>query len=78
MYSSTRWSRSLRLREFVLCAAASVLDEVNCVPSACGYSGRYVCDTTDKLEATEVQWSFVLCVPPLPKVPRIRVGLGPV
>ena len=46
----------------MLCAAASVRDEANCVPSACCYSGRYVCDTTDKLEATEVQWSFGLCV----------------
>ena len=54
-------SRPLRLRELVLCAAASVRDEVNCVPSACCYSRRYVCDTTDKLEVTEVQWSFVLC-----------------
>ena len=47
----------------MLCASASVRDEANCVPSACCYSGRYVCDTTDKLEATEVQWSFGLCAP---------------
>ena len=33
------------------------------MPSARCYSGRYVCDTTDKLEATEVQWSFQLCGP---------------
>ena len=46
----------------MLCAAASVRDEANCVPSVCCYSGRYVCETTDKLEATEVQWSFVLCL----------------
>ena len=59
--SNKEWSRPLRLRELLLCAAASVRDEANCVPSACCYSGRYVCDTTDKLEATEVQWSFGLC-----------------
>ena len=47
----------------LLCASASVRDEANCAPSACCYSGRYVCDTTDKLEATEVQWSFGLCFP---------------
>ena len=47
----------------LLCASASVRDEANCVPSACCYSGRYVCDTTDKLEATEVQCSFGLCSP---------------
>ena len=32
------------------------------MPSACCYSGRYVCDTTDKLEGTQVQWSSGLCV----------------
>ena len=55
----------------MLCAAASVRDEANCVPSACCYSGRYVCDTTDKLEATEVQWSFGLCLPSLPSPLRL-------